>query len=268
MSNTSETRGQNALKYLEKLSPSLAKSVRAKYKPSDGAAISLGFGHGAFAGLSEEQRDGLRALLLCHMVLNPSPDIQKQLPEIRQFFTTQKTAIRKAIESFVVKPVAGPLHLSIAAAGTYTQGMSETSWRGDKKVDLGTCWNFVASCAFQAGIISLQKCLGEFFVTGSGGPAKAARVLMNNTLANKVDFHDIAPGFVVGFYRCPAQGAGGQLTHVTIATGNSSCKGVRQPSAPMGVQEVKIDAIVKAMKPSKTEAVRVRVCNPQGMENR
>jgi hypothetical protein len=44
---------------------------------------------------------------------------------------------------------------------------------------------------------------------------------------------------------------------------------VRQPTNPQGVVEDKITAIVGAMKPSaKTEVIRVRICDPRGMEKR
>lgn len=271
----SETRYQDAIRYLDKVAHSVAEKVRAKHKPADGSAISLGFGHGSMAGLSEDERTALRALLLCHVALNPTPNIRNELPKIRQFFTNQKMHIQEAIESFAVKPGARALNLLDAATVNYAEGSpSSTSWRGDQRADVGTCWNFVASCAFQAGLISLQKCIGDFFIPGAHGPERAARVLMNDTPVNTHDLNNIPPGFVVAFYRGPAGSSIGQLTHVTISTGRGSCKGVRQPTNPVGIIEDRIDAIVAAMgsrsklgRPA-TEAIHVRFCDPTGMEDR
>lgn len=268
--HAAEARYQEALAYLKRVAPNVASEVQKKHKATDGGDISLGFGHGKWAGLSDVEREALRALLLCHVTLNPWPAIRKELGGIKQFFTKDKTHIDAAIRSFAALPVAGALRLQQAAMENYTQGSpGNTTWRGDANADLGTCWNFVASCAFQAGLLSLPKCLSTFFVVGSNGQTGCTRVLMNNTQVATTELNNVPPGWVVGFYRCPSVGVGGSITHVAISTGSGRCKGVRQPTNPQGVVEDKITAIVGAMKPgAKTEVIRVRICDPRGMEKR
>jgi hypothetical protein len=274
-------RYENALKYVDQVDPDVARKVRAKHKDTDGSAISLGVGHGVLAGLSETERTALRGLLLCHVVLNPASGTDRELAKVRQFFSNHKTHIDDAIRSFAPKPNAGAQSLLDAAKLKYVEGQpSSTSWRGDGKADLGTCWNFVASCALHAGLLSLPKCLGEFYVHGGAPEVRPTRVLMNGTPENAHDYNNIQPGYVVGFYRGSAKNSRGSLVHVAISMGGGVCRSVRQPGSPTTVADQRVEAIVTAWRqvpkidrPGKpaapvTEAVHVRYCNPAGMEVR
>jgi len=272
-SSDDQTRYSNALAYLQNhVDATLASLVRSRSNATaDGKLISLGMTHGKMAGLSPDERNAVRALLLCHLALDPSPGIRSetQIHRIRDHFTTQKARLPEAIRSFIVVHAAGANTVSTVAQARFAaETPNSLTWRGNSKVDQSTCWNFVASCMFQAGIISLQKCLRDFY-SGQDNRTIATRVLMHNTTATTTNYNGIVAGHTVGFYRKVGPSIVG-MTHIAIATGNGECIGVRQPGTTGGVATVNIANSLNSFPISDRtkESVLICTCDPAGMENR
>ncbi|WP_319574530.1 hypothetical protein [uncultured Desulfobacter sp.] len=270
MSKTPQERYQDALEYLGKIHNTLRLKVQQRSNPKYGADISLGLGHGKWKFLSQKQRSGLRALLLCHLTLNPHPFVRNELNTIRNNVSrfNSRRSIDEAIASFCSRQNAGAAALYGTSQYHYVnQSPGLLTIRGDNKAALGTCWDFVASCAFHAGLMSLQKTIKNFFSVGTGDNRNPTRILMNNTTVNLNNnaLHNIARGYIVGFYRGPMGHS--QLTHIAISTGGGNCISVRQPTNPIGVVDASIAAIRTAMVMSPTEPVTVRMWDPMNMEN-
>lgn len=273
MAKDAATRLSTAIQNLRGISRELADQVQgiANAHPPFGDQISLGFGHGVLAGLSAQDQEDLRSLLLCHLALNPEPAIVAHLADIRASFTANRLHLRDAIRSFTSDESWGP-HVIAATAESQLAGgaLTRLSWRGDGTANLDTCWLYVTSCAFQAGFLSLQKALEIFVLPQAqilGGSLWADRVLMNRVLGDVAYVDGVPRGHVVGFYRGPAGGAA-TLTHVAISTGAGACRGVRQPQQPIGASTQSIADVAQTMPHGPAEVIHIRSCDPARMERR